>query len=99
MDNSHQQEGLRVLSEVFSRIQDADICTSFLEDLCTPAELQAMVGRWQVAMMLRKKVPYRKINELTGVSTATITRVARFMEKGHGGYREAISLVESSDKS
>jgi uncharacterized protein YerC len=30
----------------------------FLEDLCTPAELQALVDRWQVVAYLQKDLPY-----------------------------------------
>jgi uncharacterized protein YerC len=37
--------------------------------------------------MLVKKVPYRKIAEETNVSTATIVRVARFLNNGFDGYK------------
>ena len=42
-----------------------------------------------VARLLDKgKLTYREINERTGVSTATIVRVARFLrEEGNQGYR------------
>ena len=56
-------------------------------DLCTPAELEGLVDRWRVAQLLVKKVPYRKIAEETNVSTATIVRVARFLNNGFDGYK------------
>ncbi|MCJ7593016.1 MAG: YerC/YecD family TrpR-related protein [Woeseiaceae bacterium] len=62
----------------------------FLEDLCTPAELQALVDRWQVVEYLQKDLPYRKIHDLTGVSVTTIGRVARCLSDGAGGYKTAI---------
>ncbi len=62
----------------------------FFEDLCTPAELQALVDRWQVVEYLQKDLPYRKIHDLTGVSVTTIGRVARCLTNGAGGYRTAI---------
>lgn len=65
----------------------------FFEDLCTPAELQALVDRWQVVEYLQKDLPYRKIHELTGVSVTTIGRVARFLAGGAGGYRTAIDRI------
>ncbi|MDA7599691.1 YerC/YecD family TrpR-related protein [Alphaproteobacteria bacterium] len=37
--------------------------------------------------MLVKKVPYRKIAEETNISTATIVRVARFLNNGNDGYK------------
>jgi len=45
------------------------------------------IPRWRVAQMLVKKVPYRKIAEETKVSTATIVRVARFLNNGFDGYK------------
>jgi len=62
----------------------------FLKDLCTPGELRAFTGRWGVAEMLTHGVPYRKIYEKTGVSTATVTRVARCLADVKGGYNMLI---------
>ena len=56
-------------------------------DLCTPAELEGIVDRWRVAQMLVRKMPYRQIAAETNVSTATIVRVARFLNNGNDGYR------------
>jgi len=67
-------------------LQSADEATGFFTDLCTPAELEAMADRWQVVPLLRKGVSYRAIQEETGVSVTTITRVARSLSLGSGGY-------------
>lgn len=96
MEVNNEKSRLLRLCEAIVKFEDANSCARFFEDLCTPGELGAMVGRWQVALMLEQKIPYRKINKLTGVSTATITRVARFMETGHGGYKEALKMVETT---
>jgi TrpR-related protein YerC/YecD len=69
----------------------------FLLDLCTPAELEAMVDRWWVANLLTEGLSYRDIREITGVSVTTIGRVARFMEQGEGGYRLALARQEEKD--
>ena len=71
-------------------LADVRECRNFFRDLCTPAELQALVDRWQVVELLQQKLPYRKIHELTGVSVTTIGRVARFLVDGHGGYETAV---------
>ncbi len=63
---------------------------NFFRDLCTPAELQALVDRWQVVELLEQGFTYRRIHDLTAVSVTTIGRVARFLTDGHGGYRIAI---------
>ena len=96
MEINNEKSQLLKLCETIVKLKDAETCARFFEDLCTPSELSAMIGRWQVALMLEQKIPYRKINELTGVSTATITRVARFMESGNGGYKEALQIVKES---
>lgn len=71
---------------------------NFLRDLCTPAELQALVDRWQVVELLEQGLTYRKIHDLTGVSVTTIGRVARFLTDGYGGYRAAVDRVGELEK-
>ena len=63
---------------------------AFLRDLCTPAELEALVDRWRVVPYTLDGVPYREIHERTAVSITTIGRVARFLNQGNGGYRIAL---------
>jgi TrpR-related protein YerC/YecD len=68
-------------------------CRSFFRDLCTPAELQALVDRWHVVELLVRDLPYRQIHDMTGVSVTTIGRVARFLSDGFGGYETALRRV------
>jgi len=69
------------------QLQTVEEVESFFFDLCTPAELEGIVDRWRVAQMLVRKMPYRQIAAETNVSTATIVRVARFLNNGNEGYR------------
>jgi len=71
-------------------------CSKFFTDLCTPAELEALVDRWAVVGYLNEGLPYRKIHDLTGVSVTTIGRVARFLTAGNGGYSTALKRLSSS---
>ena len=64
---------------------------AFLRDLCTPAELEALVDRWRVVPYLLQGRAYREIHERTAVSVTTIGRVARFLSQGNGGYQAAIA--------
>ena len=68
---------------------------AFFADLCTPAELEALLDRWSVVGHLEAGLPYRKIHELTGVSVTTIGRVARFLTGDNGGYRTALSRLRA----
>jgi len=78
------------LCQAFARLRDAGEVQSFLTDLCTPAEIEAMADRWRVIPWLVRGVPYREIHDHTGVSVTTIGRVARCLEGGAGGYRLAM---------
>lgn len=66
---------------------------AFLDDLCTPAELEAIADRWRVVPLLLKGTPYREIHDRTSVSVTTIGRIARCLAFGAGGYRIAAERV------
>lgn len=80
----------RALSRALAHLSKPQEVAAFLQDLCTPAELEAMSDRWRVVPLLLKGVPYREIHELTQVSVTTIGRVARTLEHGAGGYAVAL---------
>jgi TrpR-related protein YerC/YecD len=83
----------RSLSEALLSLDTAQEVKQFLEDLCTPAEIEAMVDRWRVAQLLDQGMSYRDIRDVTEVSVTTIGRVARFIEQGTGGYRKALERI------
>lgn len=98
-DQSQKRElktAARSLSEALLSLDTAEDVRRFLEDLCTPAEVEAMVDRWRVAQLVDQGYSYRDIREMTEVSVTTIGRVARFMEQGTGGYRAALDRLEKS---
>ncbi|HKJ17579.1 MAG TPA: YerC/YecD family TrpR-related protein [Xanthomonadales bacterium] len=84
------------LSQALLTLQEADEVKRFLEDICTPAEIEAMVDRWRVVQLLDQGLSYREIRDMTEVSVTTIGRVARFMEMGSGGYRIALERLKEA---
>src|ERR1700690_4030539 len=82
-----EQQHERALWSAVLALRSVDECRSFFRDLCTPAELQAMSDRWAVVELLERGLPYREIHKQTGVSVTTISRVARYLTSGNGGYR------------
>ena len=86
------------LSEALLSLATANEVKRFLEDLCTPAEIEAMVDRWRVAQLLDQGYSYRDIREMTGVSVTTTGRIARYMEMGTGGYRTVLDRLGSKQK-
>ena len=83
----------RALARALAALGDPGDVAAFLEDLCTPAELEAMADRWRVVPLIEQGLPYREIHERTGVSVTTVGRVARTLERGAGGYSAALSKV------
>ena len=83
IEKAHEQD----LYAAILQLESLDEVQSFFYDLCTPAELEGLVDRWRVAQMLVQNIPYRQIAAETNVSTATIVRVARFLNNGNDGYR------------
>lgn len=71
---------------------------AFLEDVCTIQELKSMAQRLEVAVLLKKDVPYTDIVSKTGVSTATISRVNRCLQYGADGYSLVLENLEKSGK-
>lgn len=65
---------------------------NFLRDIGTLSELQAWSERLEVAKMLAKGMSYRDVARVTGASTTTVTRVAKFIENGEGGYRKFLNV-------
>lgn len=83
-------KNIKSLIDTIASFKNEDEASAFLRDLATISELEAMAERWGVAQMIHKGITYREINKKTGVSTATITRVARWMKNGEGGYGKMI---------
>jgi TrpR-related protein YerC/YecD len=95
-DDQRGDEFLNDLFDSLTHLESADEFRAFFVDLCTPAELRSMADRWRVARLLRQGISYRVINERTGVSTATITRVARSLTYGTKGYQILLDRLEES---
>ena len=71
-------------------------CIKFFSDLCSISELMAMEQRYQVASCLDDGMIYNDILELTGASSATISRVNRSLQYGAGGYDIVFPRVKGS---
>jgi TrpR-related protein YerC/YecD len=89
LPKDESSEALTALVAALQALKSADDMRAFLQDLCTPAELEAMTDRWRVVPYLLQGVPYREIHDHTGVSVTTVGRVARALEHGAGGYQTA----------
>jgi TrpR-related protein YerC/YecD len=78
------------LVQALSSLKNTQDLENFLQDLCTPAELESISDRWAVAKMIEAGENYRDVAEKTKISTTTITRVGRALKYGTGGYQRAM---------
>ena len=77
-----------------------DQAYALLLDLCTIREIQDMAQRLQVARMLAAGEHYSAIQESTGASATTISRVSKSLNYGADGYARVLGkLAEGADRS
>lgn len=95
-DPARRRQAQKALYRAILALESESECNRFFDDLCTPAELEAMVDRWTVVLSLQDGLPYRRIHEITGVSVTTIGRVARYLQGGSGGYRTVLKRLGAS---
>lgn len=93
-ESKFKSEAIDDLFEAFISLDNQEECYRFFEDLVTVKELQAMAQRWQVAKSLDQKQTYIEIEEKTGASAATISRINRCMAYGSEGYKRMIDKMK-----
>jgi TrpR-related protein YerC/YecD len=93
-----KDENLDMLFKGIMKLDNLEECYDFFEDLCTIPELREMSRRMVAARMLRENKVYSEIAELTGLSTATISRVNRSLRYGNDGYSMVIDRLEETEK-
>lgn len=85
------------LFEAILMLKDIDQCYKFFEDACTARELQSIAQRLQVAKLLKIRKTYSEIEQQTGASTATISRVNRSLHYGADGYELVLETLIEKD--
>jgi TrpR-related protein YerC/YecD len=76
-----------------------DEAYALLLDLCTIREIQDMAQRLQVARKLSAGEHYSAIQESTGASATTISRVSKSLNYGADGYARVLGkLAEGTDR-
>ena len=78
------------LIDTILALPDRAAAERFLRDLCTRRELHDLSQRWRIVRLLADGLPYTEISSTTGASTATVTRIAQWLNHGAGGYQEAL---------
>ena len=84
--------------EALSLVHTREEYYRFFEDICTVGELNAIAQRLEVAKMLADEQTYTHIAEVTGASTATISRVNRCVSYGADGYKIILKRLEREER-
>lgn len=90
---------LSSLEAALLSLSDRDEVLRFLNDVCTPGEIDALRQRWAVAQMLNAEMPQREAAKSASASIATVTRVARFLHhERHHGYRIVLDRLNPKSR-
>src|SRR3954463_4720089 len=89
---------VEALFEAVLRLDSISETEAFFRDLCTLNELRDMAQRWAVVRMLDAGLHYAEISKRTGASTATITRIASWLNHGEGGYRAMLDKLDAASR-
>ncbi|EHM10092.1 TrpR-related protein YerC/YecD [Thermanaerovibrio velox DSM 12556] len=79
-------------------LKEEDEVYRFLEDVATIGEIRAFAQRLEVARLLSENMTYPQIAQRTGASTATISRVKKFLDYGADGYKTVLSRLKDQGK-
>ncbi len=86
------------LFEAMLTLETQEECYKFFEDLCTVKEIKAMSQRFEVAKLLIQKKTYSEIEDSTGASTATISRINRTLQFGADGYTAVLERLKAKEE-
>jgi TrpR-related protein YerC/YecD len=94
-ESRFKREDIDKLFQAILILETEEDCYRFFEDICTINEIHAIAQRLEVAKLLNEKKTYSEIEEMTGASTATISRINKCLVYGADGYKLVLAKMES----
>ncbi len=91
-----KSEEMDLLFNAILSLKNLEECYKFFEDVATINEIKSLAQRIHVAKLLSEKKTYTEIAEVTGASTATISRVNRCVNYGSDGYNTVLERLKES---
>ena len=95
--NLFDTPGGEMLVKAMLKLETEEECRAFLEDLMTGREIADCGQRLWVARLLEQQLVYSRIAEITGASSATISRVNRCCTYGPGGYAAVLKRLKEDE--
>lgn len=82
------------LLKAFLLIKNEAELKAFLRDLLSERDLRELDMRWEVAKKLDAGVSFTQIQEESGQSPTTITKINKWLKEGCGGYKMMIDRLK-----
>ena len=92
-ESRFKRDDIDKLFQAILMLENEEDCYRFFEDICTINEIHAIAQRLEVAKLLNEKKTYNEIEEITGASTATISRINKCLVYGADGYKLVLSKM------
>lgn len=96
-----EDKNMDELFDAILSLKNKEECYRFFEDICTIKELKAISQRLEVVKLLVTDNTYHAIEQETGASTATISRINRALHYGADGYNlvlKRLGYLSESEK-
>ncbi|MDH4358684.1 MAG: YerC/YecD family TrpR-related protein [Candidatus Berkelbacteria bacterium] len=87
MKKNWDNQKSRGLFKAVLKLQTLNEAKKFFRDLLTEEEIIEFSKRWQAAQMLNDRIPYSQIEKETGLSSTTVARVSKWLNRGMNGYK------------
>ncbi len=97
LESKIKSKELDLFFKAILELKDIEECYKFFEDVATINEVKALAQRLHVAKLLKIKKTYSEIAEITGASTATISRVNRCLNYGSDGYNLILEKLKDEE--
>ncbi len=94
-DSKLKSEEMDLFFRAVLTLQSIDECYDFFEDVATINEVKSLAQRMYVAKLLNEKRTYSEIADITGASTATISRVNKCLNYGSEGYTTVLDRLKN----
>lgn len=94
-ESRFKRDDIDKLFQAIRLLETEEDCYRFFEDICTINEIHAIAQRLEVAKLLNEKKTYSEIEEMTGASTATISRINKCLVYGADGYKLVLAKMEN----
>lgn len=96
--NKFDTPQIRRFFKAITMLKTEEECARFFEDACTVKEVEEMSARLKVAEMLNSGNSYQEVISQTGISSATISRVSKCLNKADSGYAIIIDRLSKEGK-